>query len=111
MVSCSLPMKVRWLCSDLEPVPSLARADETLSIEARRQSQGERAQGSALGNVQARARTKILMDNGFTVGTGDVSELAIGWCTYNGDHMSMYGVNSSVPKTLVKFLVAWASNT
>ena len=62
-------------------------------------------------NVQARARTKILMDNGFTVGTGDVSELAIGWCTYNGDHMSMYGVNSSVPKTLVKFLVSWASNT
>ncbi len=60
-------------------------------------------------NVQARARTKILMDNGFTIGTGDLSELAIGWCTYNGDHMSMYGVNSSIPKTLVKLLVRWAA--
>jgi len=62
-------------------------------------------------NVQARMRTKILMDNGFVIGTGDVSELAKGWCTYNGDHMSMYNVNCSVPKTLVKFLVAWAANT
>lgn len=61
-------------------------------------------------NVQARARTKILMDNGFTIGTGDLSELAIGWCTYNGDHMSMYGVNSSIPKTLVKLLVQWAAD-
>jgi len=61
-------------------------------------------------NVQARARTKILMDNGFTIGTGDLSELAIGWCTYNGDHMSMYGVNSSIPKTLVKLLVHWAAD-
>jgi len=61
-------------------------------------------------NVQARARTKILMDNGFTIGTGDLSELAIGWCTYNGDHMSMYGVNASIPKTLVKLLVHWAAD-
>ncbi len=61
-------------------------------------------------NVQARMRTKILMDNGFVIGTGDVSELAKGWCTYNGDHMSMYNVNCSVPKTLVKFLVEWAAN-
>ena len=60
-------------------------------------------------NVQARMRTKILMDNGFVIGTGDVSELAKGWCTYNGDHMSMYNVNCSVPKTLVKFLVHWAA--
>jgi len=60
-------------------------------------------------NVQARMRTKILMDNGFVIGTGDVSELAKGWCTYNGDHMSMYNVNCSVPKTLVKFLVEWAA--
>lgn len=61
-------------------------------------------------NSQARERTQILMDlankyNGIVIGTGDLSELALGWCTYNGDHMSMYGVNSSVPKTLVKFLV------
>ena len=65
-------------------------------------------------NSQARERTQILMDaanqmNGFVVGTGDLSELALGWATYNGDHMSMYGVNASVPKTLVKHLVAWVA--
>ncbi len=63
-------------------------------------------------NSQARERTQILMDyankvNGLVIGTGDLSELALGWCTYNGDHMSMYGVNASVPKTLVKHLVRW----
>lgn len=62
-------------------------------------------------NSQARERTQILMDmankvGGMVVGTGDLSELALGWCTYNGDHMSMYGVNASVPKTLVKYLVS-----
>lgn len=61
-------------------------------------------------NCQARERTQILMDvankeGGFVVGTGDLSELALGWCTYNGDHMSMYGVNASIPKTLVRTLV------
>ena len=60
-------------------------------------------------NVQARMRTSILMNSGFVIGTGDVSELALGWCTYNGDHMSMYNPNSSIPKTLVKFLVDWAA--
>ena len=60
-------------------------------------------------NAQARMRTYILMDaanmkNGLVVGTGDLSELALGWCTYNGDHMSMYAVNTSVPKTLVKYI-------
>ncbi len=60
-------------------------------------------------NAQARMRTYLLMDaanmkNGLVVGTGDLSELALGWCTYNGDHMSMYAVNSSVPKTLVRFI-------
>ena len=63
-------------------------------------------------NVQARERTKILMNmankhHGILVGTGDLSELALGWCTYNGDHMSMYGVNCSIPKTLVKYLIEW----
>ncbi len=63
-------------------------------------------------NVQARERTQILMDlsnkeGGIVVGTGDLSELALGWCTYNGDQMSMYGVNSSIPKTLVRYLVKW----
>jgi NAD+ synthase (glutamine-hydrolysing) len=60
-------------------------------------------------NVQARMRTSMLMNAGFVVGTGDVSELALGWCTYNGDHMSMYNPNVSIPKTLVKFLVRWAA--
>jgi NAD+ synthase (glutamine-hydrolysing) len=60
-------------------------------------------------NVQARMRTSILMNSGFVVGTGDVSELALGWTTYNGDHMSMYNPNSSIPKTLVKFLVDWVA--
>ena len=66
-------------------------------------------------NSQARERTQILMDaanqmNGFVVGTGDLSELALGWATYNGDHMSMYGVNASIPKTLVRHLVLWIAN-
>jgi NAD+ synthase (glutamine-hydrolysing) len=60
-------------------------------------------------NVQARMRTNILMNAGFVIGTGDVSELALGWCTYNGDHMSMYNPNTSIPKTLVKFLVQWVA--
>ena len=65
-------------------------------------------------NSQARERTQLLMDiankeDGLVVGTGDLSELALGWCTYNGDHMSMYGVNASIPKTLVKYLVKWAA--
>ena len=61
-------------------------------------------------NVQARMRTSILMNCGFVIGTGDLSELALGWCTYNGDHMSMYNPNVSIPKTLVKFLVRWAAD-
>ncbi len=65
-------------------------------------------------NSQARERTQILMDvanqtGGIVIGTGDLSELALGWATYNGDHMSMYGVNASIPKTLVRHLVRWAA--
>ena len=60
-------------------------------------------------NVQARLRTFLLMSRGFVVGTGDLSELALGWCTYNGDHMSMYNPNGSIPKTLVKFLVQYVA--
>ena len=60
-------------------------------------------------NVQARVRTSLLMNAGFVLGTGDLSELCLGWCTYNADHMSMYNVNVSIPKTLVKFLVKWAA--
>ena len=67
-------------------------------------------------NSQARERTQILMDianekNGMVIGTGDMSELALGWATYNGDHMSMYGVNAGVPKTLVRHLVAYYADT
>lgn len=63
-------------------------------------------------NAQARERTQILMDvanmeNGIVIGTGDMSELALGWATYNGDHMSMYGVNASVPKTLIRYMLEW----
>jgi NAD+ synthase (glutamine-hydrolysing) len=61
-------------------------------------------------NVQARLRTMLLMSRGFVVGTGDMSELALGWATYNGDHMSMYNPNVSIPKTLVRFLVEWAAD-
>ena len=66
-------------------------------------------------NAQARERTQILMDianktGGMVIGTGDLSELALGWATYNGDHMSMYGVNASVPKTLVKYMVNWVAS-
>jgi NAD+ synthase (glutamine-hydrolysing) len=66
-------------------------------------------------NSQARERTQILMDranmvNGIVIGTGDLSELALGWATYNGDHMSMYAVNSSVPKTLVRHLVGYCAS-
>ena len=67
-------------------------------------------------NAQARERTQVLMDlandlNGMVVGTGDLSELALGWATYNGDHISMYGVNSSVPKTLVRHIVRYCMNS
>lgn len=67
-------------------------------------------------NSQARERTQVLMDianrvNGLVIGTGDMSELALGWATYNGDHMSMYGVNAGVPKTLVRHLVKYYSDT
>ena len=66
-------------------------------------------------NSQARERTQILMDlankeGGLVVGTGDMSEMALGWCTYNGDHMSMYGVNAGVPKTVVQHVVKWINN-
>ena len=67
-------------------------------------------------NSQARERTQILMDltnelGGLVIGTGDLSELALGWATYNGDHMSMYGVNASIPKTLIRYLVRYVAET
>ena len=76
----------------------------------------ESVMNAAYENAQARERTQVLMDiandvGGLVVGTGDLSELALGWATYNGDQMSMYGVNASVPKTLVRHLVKWAADT
>ena len=67
-------------------------------------------------NCQARERTQVIMDianqtGGMVIGTGDLSELALGWATYNGDHMSMYGVNASIPKTLVRHLVRYFADT
>lgn len=67
-------------------------------------------------NAQARERTQVLMDianqqNGMVIGTGDMSELALGWATYNGDHMSMYAVNASVPKTMMRYIVRFAADT
>ena len=72
----------------------------------------KRLRDPAYENAQARERTQVLMDianssNGIVIGTGDLSEFALGWCTYNGDHMSMYAVNASVPKTLVRYLVGY----
>ncbi len=69
---------------------------------------------AAYENAQARERTQVIMDvanmvNGLVIGTGDLSEIALGWCTYNGDHMSMYGVNGSVPKTLIRAVVLTAA--
>ena len=74
-----------------------------------------RDRSAAYENSQARERTQLLMDlanmvNGIVVGTGDLSELALGWATYNGDHMSMYGVNGSIPKTLVRSATTWAAD-
>jgi NAD+ synthase (glutamine-hydrolysing) len=71
----------------------------------------ERRHDLVFENVQARVRTLLLMSRGFVIGTGDLSESALGWSTYNADHMSMYNVNCSVPKTLVKFLVKHVAMT
>jgi NAD+ synthase (glutamine-hydrolysing) len=85
---------------------------ESVRIHFRDIGQDESRHDVTYENCQARERTQVLMDianktNGIVIGTGDLSELALGWCTYNGDHMSMYGVNTSIPKTLVRYLVGW----
>jgi NAD+ synthase (glutamine-hydrolysing) len=86
-------------------------ANETVESlgEKLRHLPAERRSDLVFENVQARVRTSLLMNSGFVIGTGDLSELALGWCTYNADHMSMYNPNVSIPKTLVKFLVKWAA--
>lgn len=89
---------------------------EAVRVHFRDISQDENTHDVTYENGQARERTQILMDianqeNGMVIGTGDMSELALGWATYNGDHMSMYGVNASVPKTLVRHLVRYYADT
>ncbi len=74
-----------------------------------------KCQDTTFENIQARTRTLILMNlanqnHGLVVGTGDLSELALGWSTYNGDHMSMYGINSGIPKTLVQYIIKWVAD-
>ncbi len=88
---------------------------EATSVHLRDIGHDENVKDITYENAQARERTQILMDvankyNGFVVGTGDLSELALGWATYNGDHMSMYGVNSGIPKTLVRLLVSYEAS-
>ena len=96
---------------------SLKKIDITKSVKRHLKdlSHPENVHDAAYENAQARERTQVLMDNanmtnGLVVGTGDLSELALGWATYNGDHMSMYAVNGSVPKTLVRHLVNYTAN-
>ena len=89
---------------------------EAVRIHFRDISQPEDKHDVTYENGQARERTQVLMDianreNGLVIGTGDMSELALGWATYNGDHMSMYGVNAGVPKTLVRHLVRYYADT
>lgn len=89
---------------------------EAVTIHFRDMKQDMEKHDAAYENGQARERTQILMDianreNGLAIGTGDMSELALGWATYNGDHMSMYGVNAGVPKTLVRHLVQYYADT
>lgn len=84
----------------------LSGLDEDGLVAELRKLPPERRQDLVFENVQARMRTSLLMNRGFVVGTGDLSELAVGWCTYNADQMSMYNPNVGVPKTLVQWLVA-----
>ncbi len=83
----------------------LSDDDTVESLQSKLVGTADGASDLVLENVQARLRTFLLMSHGFVIGTGDLSEQALGWCTYNADHMSMYNVNTSIPKTLVKFLV------
>lgn len=109
-------LDIRQLCFDTflalghQPFGiDLANHDLESFGQALTQVPAEKLQDLTFENVQARIRTMMLMSRGFVLGTGDLSEQALGWSTYNGDHMSMYNVNTSVPKTLVKFLVKYVA--
>jgi len=83
----------------------LADGETAETLQRKLVESADGAEDLVLENVQARLRTFLLMSHGFVLGTGDLSEQALGWCTYNADHISMYNVNTSIPKTLVRFLV------
>lgn len=95
-----------FVAIDHQPLGLSIAANETVQSLQQRLVQTNDSTGDLVfENVQARLRTFLLMTRGFVLGTGDMSEQALGWSTYNGDHMSMYNVNTSIPKTLVGFLV------
>ena len=101
--ACSLAQKTQATLKEVDIKKAVLQHFEDIG-------QDENVHDVTYENCQARERTQILMDianktGGIVIGTGDLSELALGWCTYNGDHMSMYGVNASIPKTLVRYLV------
>ena len=107
--ACLLARKVGACLSEI-------KIEEAVKLHFRDIGQNAKLHDITYENSQARERTQILMDlanrlNGMVIGTGDMSELALGWATYNGDHMSMYGVNASVPKTLVRHLVRYYADT
>ncbi|WP_182866625.1 NAD(+) synthase [Stieleria mannarensis] len=108
---------IRQLCLDtfrsLDHRPLGLDIDEGTSVESLQRQLNQLpddASDLTFENVQARIRTMLLMNRGFVLGTGDMSEQALGWATYNADHMSMYNVNTSIPKTLVRFLVRYAAD-
>ncbi len=108
---------IRQLCLDtfrgINHQPLGIEIDESTTVDSLHENLQENAEGASdltFENVQARVRTMLLMSRGFVLGTGDMSEQALGWCTYNADHMSMYNVNTSIPKTLVRFLVRYAAD-
>ncbi|MBC5580220.1 NAD(+) synthase [Anaerofilum sp. BX8] len=104
------------LCKALGVTFNTVDISEAVRVHFRDIGHSEAERDVVYENAQARERTQVLMDiandmNGLVVGTGDLSELALGWATYNGDHMSMYGVNAAVPKTLVRHMVGYAADS
>ncbi|OYP36336.1 NAD(+) synthase [Rhodopirellula sp. MGV] len=110
-------IEIRQLCLDtfrsLGHSPLGITIDDQTTVESLQTQLNQMPDDAAdltFENVQARIRTMLLMNRGFVLGTGDMSEQALGWSTYNADHMSMYNVNTSIPKTLVRFLVRFAAD-
>lgn len=103
------------LCESLGVTLRIVDISEAVKVHFRDIEQAEDNYDVTFENAQARERTQVLMDisnqtGGFVLGTGDLSELALGWATYNGDHMSMYGVNASIPKTLIRHMVSFIAD-